>query len=513
MNSKKVYLAMVFVAILLSISQPGCGHDKDDNNNQGNDMFAEFNNYAVKAMNDWQVPGMAVAIVQGNTVLFQKAYGVKKMDGADPVTLNTLFQIGSASKSFTTTLMAMDVSEGKYKWNDKVITHLPDFQMFDPWVTSEFQVVDLSAQHSGMPSYAADGAMVLGFDRAHIRHVIRYVKPIYSFRTTGTYVNNLFMVDGALVEKYSGKSWEDNIRERIFTPLGMTHSSMDRDSFINAPDVANLHHRIGERVVPLPMDWKFMNWPYNAGPAGGINSNIIDMVNYVRLHFNNGSFNGRQLIKEENAIFVHSPKTIGRPVPNQPMAYYCQGWQYREYNPHAIIWHNGETSGIKSIVAFMPEAKLGIVVLTNLDGTKVPESLAWKFFDLYFGHPARDWSAEELEKAKKARAQEEANRPTPPPDPEPPLSLDKYEGTYYNPVYEEVQVTRQMDQLLVTVGPLQANIFLRNWDGNTFMGSWDTFTVIEDIGLVSFEVNGAGVPVKMTINYLNDDGCGVFQRI
>jgi CubicO group peptidase (beta-lactamase class C family) len=364
-----------------------------------------------------------------------------------------------------------------------------------------------------MPSYATDGVMVLGYDREHIRQVIRYVEPAYSFRSEGSYVNNLFQVDAELIEKYSGMNWEDNVRERIFKPLGMTHSSVDMNSFVSAPNVINLHHWIGSQVVMLPMDWKLQNWPYVGGPAGGVNSTVVDLVNWVRLHFNNGNLNGQQLISEKNAIFVHTPQTPSKYHAGQPMSYYCQGWMYRESSPYAIIWHNGESSGIKSAISFIPQEKLGVVVLTNLEGTKVPEALSWRFYDLYFGNQLRDWSAEELEKTRKARADAEANRPQPPPDPAPPLPLDDYAGNYYNPVYLEVEVERRLDQLVVTIGPLQTEILMRPWDGNTFMGSWDVFTEFEDVGFVTFTLDPGGAPVEMAIDYLNYDGCGVFERI
>lgn len=514
MNSKKGYGAMLFCAVLLVLFQPGCGHKNDDN--QTNDMQAllrEFDDYAAKAMNDWEIPGMTVAIVRGDSVLFEKAYGVKTKGGHDPVTVNTLFQIGSISKSFTTTLMAMDVSEGKYKWDDKVVNLTPDFQMFDPWVTSQFEVVDLSAQRSGMAGGSVDHAVMYGFGRQHILDSLRFIEPVSSFRSTYAYVNNLFLVDAHLVEKYSGKSFEDNLKERIFTPLNMTHSSLDKASFVNSPDVISLHRRINGRIVVLPMDWKYLNWTYTYLPAGGINSTIVDMENWLRLHFNNGSFNGRQLIKEENAIFVHSAQTVTPQRPGHPGQYYCQGWVHREYDPYPIIWHNGETSGCNTVVALIPQAKVGIVVLSNLNDSQLPDSLAWKFFDLYFDKPKRDWSGEELEKSRQTWAEQAAYVPEPPPNPEPSLPLDDYVGTYYNPVYDEVQVTRNMDQLLITFGPLDGNLFLRHWDGNAFMTSWDLYTVLEDIGLAEFELDGSNTPIKMTVFAFDYDNCGVFERI
>lgn len=194
-------------------------------------MLADFDQYAAKAMADWKIPGMAVGIVKDGKLIFGKGYGVKTLGGNDPVTENTLFQIGSTSKAFTSTLVAMLVDEGKLKWEDKVVDHAADFRMYDPWVTREFQIVDLMAQRSGMPAYAADTLFSLGFDRAYIKQAIRHIKPVTSFRGHFAYVNNLWLVAAGIVERYTGKTWEQTLKERIFDPLGMSHSSADMQSF------------------------------------------------------------------------------------------------------------------------------------------------------------------------------------------------------------------------------------------------------------------------------------------
>ena len=518
-NIYRVFFGLV-LAVFLTLAG-GCNGDQCCNDNNCGQpavdplpgYLAEIDRYIQQGMVDWQIPGMTVAIVRGNTVLFQKAYGVKKLGGNDPVTLDTLFQIGSTSKSFTTALMAMDVGDGKYGWHDQVLRHLPDFQMYDPWVTDQFMVVDLSAQRSGMPTQASGGVILYGFSRQHVIDTLQYIPPVSSFRTEFAYQNNLFLVDAALIEKYSGKTWEQNVRDRIFRPLGMTNSSADQVSYQTAANVATPHRRIAEQIVPLPMDWHYMYWLYNYGPAGGINSNIIDMSRYIRLHFNNGAFEGQQLIKESNAEFVHSPQTIFPPATDQPKQAYCQGWVWREFYPYNIIWHNGRTSGCKTMLAFIPEAKLGVVVLSNLDDHPFADDIAYRFFDMYFGHPFRDWSHEDLVKAIQKRADDEANKPVPPPFPAPHRPLAEYEGDYYNSVYETVNVAVNGDGLLVTIGPKHGHMWLRPWDGDTFMSSYDVYIVMEDIGFATFEADAGGHVTSMTLDSINDNGTGVLIKI
>ncbi len=195
------------------------------------ELLVEFEGYAVRAMKDWEIPGMAISIVRGDRVLLAKGFGVRKLGSTQPADEHTLFQIGSVSKSFTATLVAMLVDRKKIAWTDPVTEHLPDFSMFDPWVTREFRVFDLMAQRSGMSPYAADFLPLLGFDRAHILRSLRFIRPVSSFRSEFAYVNNLFVVAGLLVEKYSDRSWEDTLKARILDPLGMKESSAAQKAF------------------------------------------------------------------------------------------------------------------------------------------------------------------------------------------------------------------------------------------------------------------------------------------
>ena len=171
------------------------------------EILTQLEAYAENSRQKWGVPGMAIAVVQNDQVIYVKGFGVKRMGGADSVDPNTVFQIGSTSKAFTAALVAMQVDAGKVKWTDRVIEHVPGFAMYDPWVTREFQVRDLMAQHSGQPAYAGDGLALLGFSADDIVAKMRFLKPVSSFRSEFAYVNNLFLVAADLVHRSSGISW------------------------------------------------------------------------------------------------------------------------------------------------------------------------------------------------------------------------------------------------------------------------------------------------------------------
>ncbi|QPM68891.1 serine hydrolase [Atribacter laminatus] len=461
-------------------------------------ILADFEAYAEQARKDWGIPGMAISIVQGDEMIYAKGFGVKKVGESDPVDEQTIFQIGSTSKAFTAALVAMMVDEGKFHWKDKVIDYLPDFRMYDPWVTREFLINDVMAQHSGMPGYAGDFLSFLGFDRDYIIHSIRYIQPISSFRSEFAYMNNLFLVAASLVEKASGKTWEDNLQERIFDPLGMNDTTCIQDGFTQALNVAYLHQNIKGQAKMLPMDWPYIDWVYTYSPAGGINSNVVDMAKWMVLQLNEGVYEGKQLISKENIQYMHSPKTI-----LDANNFYNLAWLTTKYEPYSLIWHNGGTSGIKSVIQIIPEAKLGIVVLTNMSDTQLPEALGKHFVDLYFGNPLKDWSAESL-KAFKTSLSQEAEIPDIPK--EKPLPLEAYTGKYVNPVFGEILISIEGENLVFAIGPKQSKVILTPWNRDTFLFSIPDF--LDEGGFVQFQIDPMGKAYKFV-----DDTIGEFDRI
>jgi CubicO group peptidase (beta-lactamase class C family) len=475
-----------------------------------NEILADVEVYARKEMAAWRIPGMSVAIVKDDAVIFAKGFGVKEEGGSEPVTPRTIFQIGSATKAFTAALVAMLVDKGKAGWEDRVLDHVPDFRMYDPWVTREFMIEDLLAQHSGLPPYSGDAQAFFGFDRKHIKKSLAFIKPVSSFRSKFAYVNHLFLVAAEVSENATGKTWEDNIRERIFIPLKMSQSSCDRDGLMEGKDVATGHNTQGGRVTPVPKD---LNWPYIYGPAGGINSNAMDMTQWLRLHLNDGVVEGVRLVSDENMNFMHTPKTIAAYDPKKERgAYYCQSWIYADDRPYSSVWHNGGTTGYHSMVIFWPEPKIGMVILTNEASNQLAETLPQYLADLYFSRPVKDHSGEALAAINKSRTEAAEKTPQRPAMVSPPVALDRYVGVYRNDVYKELTVTDKSGSLTVVLGPAQYPLPLRHWDRDIFAYVVPLFG--EDAeGFVRFTQAADGSVKQMTIDLLEDDGCGVFERV
>lgn len=467
-------------------------------------MLLDFEQYVQKSMRDWDVPGMAIGIVQGDKVIYTKGFGVKNLNSSDTIDADTIFQIGSVTKSFTAALTAMLVDEGKFHWNDKVSTYLPHFMLYDPWVTREFQVVDLMTQRSGLPSHAGDSLYLLGFDQAYIKHALRYIQPASSFRTQYSYVNVLFLYVADLIEKISGKSWDQNMKERIFIPLNMSNSSVDKQSFINAKNAASPHVKINDQIVPLNRDWPYVDWVYTAGPAGSVNSNVTDMMKWLSFQINNGKIIGQQIISENNMKFIHSPKTPITGSADGGNMFYAVGWVYRENNPLPIIWHDGEVTGMKSTVAFVPNAKVGIVILSNY-ATDLPELLAMRFFDQYFDKNLQDFSGDALAEINKVEQQNKSKELLPPKNPAAPLPLEKYSGNYFNQIYGNATISLENRHLVLKMGNQgMFKMNLSHWNHDIFQLYGSINSHEEKNGFIQFDVDASGNVKDFIIDVLEE---------
>jgi len=475
-----------------------------------NSVLNRFEKYAKKAMREWHVPGMAIAIVHDGRLIYAKGFGVKKLGSPDPVNEKTIFQTGSITKSFTSALVSMLVQEGKLTWNDKVINHLPDFRLSDLQATRQFLVKDLMSQRSGLPPHSGRLLPFLGFDRNYIINSLRFIKPVADFRSEYAYQNNLFLVAAALVEKLTGRIWEENLSIRILRPLKMNNTSVTLKEYRATANASHGHYYTKPEacscVVPLPMNWPHHEWLYTVAPAGGINSNVLDMARWLKVQMGQEPSKGRNLLSSKVIKFMHSPQTPAGQGAWGEIRHYCQGWLHSEYHPNPIIWHNGGTTGMKSITAMIPHAGIGIVILCNLYAPLFPEALTRVLFDLWFGKEPRDWSRQLLSVQKaNARGLQEPDAPYTPPRP-----LRFYAGVYYNDLYGPVIVTKSGNSLALTLGPKKIRKKIKHWGGDTFVFIWPP--VFTGGAGVQFYAGKSGIVDTISIEGLNDDLTGVFSR-
>jgi CubicO group peptidase (beta-lactamase class C family) len=483
-------------------------------------ILAALEAYAQTAQKQWSVPGFAIAVVKDDQVVYAKGFGVKRVGGTAPVDPDTVFQIGSTSKAFTAALVAMQVDDGKFTWTDRVIDHLPDFEMRDPWVTRAFQVADLMAQHSGMPAYAGDGMAVLGYPADYIVSKIKLIEPVTSFRSEFAYVNNLFLVAADLARATSGQSWAAGLDARLFKPLGMRSSSSGQDAFEAAANAAAPHKLVDGKVTAFAAAAPQLAWAYTYGPAGGINSTVRDMAQWLRMLLGNGTFAGTKIVSADNLRTVMSPHTIIRfprsgPLANTPFVrfenYYCNGWIATAARPHTLVWHNGDNNFMHAAIGVIADAQTGIVILTNLGGSSLADALLWRYFDLVGGNPETDWSTlfYDMWSAQQKTARAPFSEPVA--DAAPAQALARYAGTFRNPVYGDVRVETDGQQLRLIGGPAKLTMALVHRTHDTFILSQpDVDAFLGDSGFATFAFGGDGKVSSVTLSEFGDVDGGRF---
>lgn len=473
-------------------------------------QLADFARYTKKAMREWHVPGMAVAVVKHDKVIYARGFGVKKLGSSEQVNENTVFQIGSIAKSFTAALVSMMINERKLSWHEKVKDHLRNFQLHDFQTTQKFMIEDLMAQRSGLPPHSGRLLPYLGFNRDYIIKTLKYIKPTGTFRRDYAYQNNLFLVAAALIEKITGKSWEENLTARIINPLAMSSTTASLKCYLGSGNAAQGYFYNGpgpdSPVTCIPRNWPHNYWLYTIAPAGGINSSVLDLSKWLSLHLGKGGYKRKQLISIKDIRFIHTPKISAGPDVWGGLRYYCEGWVYSKYSPYPILWHNGGTSGMKSIVAMVPQAGVGIVVLCNLYESLLPEALSRYFFDLWFNNPKQDWSLKLLKMQKEqAACLQKPDAPYTLPRP-----LNCYTGIYYNNLYGVLSVTKNANSLILTLGPQKIRLKLKHWGGDTFVLYWPG--VITNGAGVQFYSGRYGKVETIEIQGMNDDLTGVFTK-
>ena len=476
---------------------------------QREEVAKEIDSYVQQVISTWKIPGMAVAFSWGNEPLLVKGYGVKEQRPADgigfrgisandrrvasggvpgvvntpgePIDENTVFQIGSVSKSFTATIMGQLVDEGLVKWTDTVKNILPDFKYYDPWVTDHMQVMDIMTHRTGIGGQVGTYFPNLGYDREDCYRMLALYKPAYTFRGAYQYNNSTFLIAEKIIEKVTGKSWEENLQERVFNKAGMKSSSANADGYAASKNVATPHdYRYttvelakaqfpelvdvpadtkGEIVtLPLYGDEQALYWLTGVGPAGSINSTVVDMLRYAQMHMNNGyiidNADTTRVMSEKAMRKLHEGVTITSQNDNRTTLYaHC--WFVEQNNKYRLYFHTGTTWGMTAICFFVPEVKLSGVILSNCEmGSNPRYAVMYKLVDLVMGLQGKDYNKEYFESyitsnekswAKERAAQKEI-LPAPAPD-------KAIVGEYAkDELFGDAKITKENGELYISLG-------------------------------------------------------------
>lgn len=496
-------LSGLLIIVFAMMSLPLVAQDNQDNEA----VIAKTVDYLKEVKQQWQIPGIAFAVVKDGEMIYSDGFGVKEKGKDDPVDANTLFQIGSVSKSFTAAVMASLVAEDRLSWDDTVKNILPDFRMYDRWVEENLQVKDIMTHHSGLQGQLGTYIPNMGYDREDIWNMLPLLKPKYSLRGSYEYNNITFIIASRIIEKLTGKSWEENVRERIFEPVGMKNSYVTGEEFAAAANVATPHsfdYRKGAvltdstwkdsvAVEPLHGEEQALHWLSVIGPAGSISSTAEDMAKYLLFHLNKGKVDDKQVIESKQMEYLRKGHTITS-QDSARVTMYGHCWFVEQNSRYRVYFHTGTTWGFTTLAAFMPEQDLGVIIFVNSEAPAYPRyAIMRRLIDLYKGFPDKDYSKDYyeswLENSRESVAEREEKRAEREEKPAPDYSL--VVGEYYkDKLFGGAVVEQKGEDLYITIGPKDWKSVLKHVNGNTF----------------SFRMDGHSFDVEFVFAETDEDG-------
>jgi CubicO group peptidase (beta-lactamase class C family) len=426
---------------------------------------------------DWTTPGLAVAVVQDDSIVFARGYGVRTLGEPDPVGPETRFAVASNTKAFTAALIVQLQEEGKLSIDDRVIDHLPEFRMHDPWITQELQIEDLLTHRNGLPTFGGDHLWIgQNLPRDEMVRRIRWLEPVGAFRASFHYQNLMYLVAGQVAAAVARQDWDALLQERILRPLGMTGSSTTLAALEGIADVASAHEKVGGELMPVEYDDV-----RGVAPAAALNSNVLDMAQWMRANLNGGEVDGNRVFSERSARAMQS---IQYPLSVSPWAEanlgqrfsgYGLGWFIGEYRGRKVVSHSGGLTGMISLQTLLPEEGIGVVVLTNYAPSAPTRAITYTVLDALLGAPERDWNSVyrgfiEQGEQRRARAETELQEGRIP-DTTPSLDLEAYTGRYEDELSGTAEVRLEDGHLVFDYNPRHLGD-LEHWNHDVFRVHW-----------------------------------------
>ncbi|MBS1974603.1 MAG: serine hydrolase, partial [Bacteroidetes bacterium] len=420
--------------------------------------FAGLDTAFARVLKDWHAAGFSVAVVDKNKIVYTKGFGYQDYENQVPATPNTLFAIGSCTKAFTATLIGMLVKDGQLDYDKPVRSYLPELKFYNNEMNDHITLRDMMCHRTGLPRHDYSWYLFSTPSRDTLIRRIQYMEPSAGLREKWQYNNFMFMAQGTVVEKITGRKWEDNVREKIFLPLGMNSSNFSVDDMAKSSNAAVGYGLKNDSVIKK-LDYYHID---AMGPAGSINSSVNDMAKWVIAWINNGKYDGKEIIPAAHrSEAISSQMVIGGSLPQKenPDIYFSNygfGWFLASYRGHYRVEHGGNIDGFSASTCFFPSDSIGIVVLSNQNGSSVPSivrnlisdrMLKLKYFDwnTYLKNIADKAKKEEQDAKKAAIAPaKKITRPT--------HELKDYEGLYSNNGYGSFEVKLENDSLFALAG-------------------------------------------------------------
>jgi len=458
---RRLSLAAIVPCFVLVVPRGGAGQTVDS---------AAVDAIVERARSAWDIPGVGLAIVQGDSVLLAKGYGVREIGRPDSVDGHTLFAVGSASKAFTATAVGILVDEGALAWDDRVVDRVPGFVLHDPWVTGAITIRDLLAHRSGLPM--ANLQWLSGLhSRQELVHRLRFLELEGGFRAALSYQNVLYAAVGLAIEKASGSSWDAFLSERILRPVGMQRTRTTADDITHLANVAAPHARVDGEIQTVP--WRDID---PVGPAGSIVSSARDMARWLAFQSGDGAADGVRILSASTLAETRVPQIAVRRegvlahfYPDARLLAYGLGWMISDYRGRAVVDHPGGIDGMTSVVALLPQERVGVTILTNLQTSVPPYAILYPLLDLLLDRQPVDRSAdflaveEELSTLVAGAAERVAGTT-------PSLPLEEYAGRYTSAPLGAADVAVEGSRLVFRHGRFSAP--LERWHFDTFRAPW-----------------------------------------
>jgi len=423
-----------------------------------------------KALESFNLPGVSISIVKGNEIIYSKGFGYRNLEDKLPMTPDTLMAIGSTTKAFTTFVLGTMVDNGLVEWDGPVDNYIPWFKMNDPMVSQRIMLRDLITHCSGLPRHDLTWYNNKKATREDLVRKIAHLKLNKDLREEFQYNNLMFLTAGYLIEKVTGKSWEENVKQRIFDPLNMERTNFSVLESQKDSNYALPYRENKQKIEKIP----FRNIT-TVGPAGSINSSTKELANWMIVHLNNGKFKDKKIISSSSLDYIHTPYIVtGRSStkPEISSSDYGLGWFIDTYRSHKRVSHGGNIDGFSALITLFPGKNLGIAVLTNKNGTPIPGILTNHASDLVFELEPIDWIGEAKKKReqglkaqnkaeqKKTTRKKKGTKPSHP--------LEDYKGTYEHPGYGKLEVVLKEGNLSLIYNNIQTP--LEHWHYDVFNG-------------------------------------------
>jgi len=453
---------------------------------------------------------MAVGIVYDGQLIFSKGYGVKEMGKPETPDANTLFQIASNTKAFTAVLIAMLVQDGLLTWDDNVKDHLPYFEIFDPWVSSQVTLRDLLSHRVGLGTFSGD--VIWYKSNKTSREIIKRIQHLpqaFDFRAGYGYSNLMYIVAGEVIEQVTGKSWEDNVRQRILEPLGMQRTIVTLKDLDIKGNFASPHARINDQNVVINwVDWE------EVAATGGLISTVNDMARWMKFNMQMGIWNGDTLLSRGNVNLIWTPHNSFAVDHtrindfNRHFSGYGLGWGLGDYHGRLVVGHTGGYDGMISEVRMLPKEGIGVIVLTN--GAMSPIGAVTNYtLETLLGKTPRDWSAEALPRARQRFQEDEritAIRNARVDNTTPTLPVERYAGTFYSAIYGNIYVGYQNQQLRLSFEHSPGlSASLRHWHNDVWEIVWDEPQAWFGFGTLQFNLDNKQNITSLTFDVPNRD--------